>query len=334
MILSTSRRRPQKPRARRLSETRRAASRVGAILSILAAILSQPACSETTICTQITTIPWTITAPGVYCLISDLSAVVTYGSAIQINASDVTLDLNRHALTNFQTAVGTFAIGISAYQQRNVVIKNGSVQGFWIGVALLDASPYTTMQDSVIEDMDAERNLSSALYVQGQGNLVWHNRATQTVGASGAAAIVASGPNNIIRNNEVVATAGTANGNAFAIWAYLCNGLIVEDNRIIGVAAASASAVTIGVYVLYSSQAVIRGNTVESAGTSGATAPRSHGIALSDSSDGSAVIANRITGFDCGICAFATTGGPVQTTDNVVIGALLPVWGTAAATTY
>jgi len=68
-----------------------------------------------------------ITAPGSYVLTNNI--VVTSGTGIYINASDVTLDLNVFTLS--QTGGATFVDGIDIDpMQTNVEIRNGSIKGF------------------------------------------------------------------------------------------------------------------------------------------------------------------------------------------------------------
>jgi nitrous oxidase accessory protein NosD len=300
-----------------------------AALLILASALSRPAVAETRMCTAISTIPYTISAPGIYCLFGDLNVALASGTAIAINASNVTLDMNRHVLSNLGAGPSNSAYGIEVNQQKNVVIENGSVQGFFIGVGLFDSAPYTTSQGNVIEDIAAARNTVFALYVEGQSNRVDHNLVTETGGPSSAIGIIAIGPDNVIRNNEVTGT-GTATADGYAIYGYAATGLIVEDNRVSGVMS-DVSAASYGIYLNSSSHAVIRNNSVDKADTSGAGYSRSFGIAL-DSSTDNAVVGNQVTAFYYGI--YASSGSSAQTSGNVVIGGSVPVAGTTPATTY
>lgn len=297
------------------------------VVSFLGA-LSFPAAAETTICTPITSIPWTISAPGVYCLNSDFNVTLPSGAAISIDSSNVTLDLNRHSLNYLPTAASAYVSGITLTQQKNVVIKNGSIQGFYIAIALFDSLPYTTTQGNVIEDIAAEGSTLFGLYVEGQGNLVSGNRVARTGGSSSAVGILVVGPDNVVRNNEVIAT-GSPTQSAFAIYGYGCTGLIVDENRVSGVM--SQGSASFGIYFFASSHGIVHNNSVDKADASGATSPRSYGIAF-DSSTDNAVVGNRITAFYWGI--YASSGSSAQTSGNIVIGGSVPVAGTTTATTY
>jgi len=78
-----------------------------------------------------TTFPITINESGSYVLTSNLT--VTTGNAININADNVTLDLNGHGIYGPGTGTG---YGISAVNCYNITIKNGIVRGFYFGIYL------------------------------------------------------------------------------------------------------------------------------------------------------------------------------------------------------
>ena len=61
-------------------------------LSLLLA--AAPVLAETVNCTAITSVPFTISSPGIYCLTQNLNQTDAETSAIQIDASNVVLDLN------------------------------------------------------------------------------------------------------------------------------------------------------------------------------------------------------------------------------------------------
>jgi hypothetical protein len=81
--------------------------------------------------TRITGVPFTINSPGFYYLSGNL-AYNGSGNAITVNADDVTIDLMGFRLAN-GGAVGS-TVGIDMIGRANVEIRNGTVQGFAIGV--------------------------------------------------------------------------------------------------------------------------------------------------------------------------------------------------------
>src|SRR5437868_514574 len=97
-------------------------------LSLLA--VGAAARAETTDCTEMAVMPYTITQSGVYCL---KASQQINGVGVFVVADDVTIDLNGHALVN----AGTNGIGIINQQtQKNIVVRNGTVRGGSQGVEL------------------------------------------------------------------------------------------------------------------------------------------------------------------------------------------------------
>jgi hypothetical protein len=84
--------------------------------------------------TQISQLPFTITAPGSYYIAKDLRVTGTTGG-LTIGASEVTIDLNGFALVGAGAAQGNVpGIGVSAGQNR-ITIRNGHVNG-WGGAGI------------------------------------------------------------------------------------------------------------------------------------------------------------------------------------------------------
>jgi parallel beta-helix repeat protein len=69
--------------------------------------------------------PVNITAPGHYYLTADISAAVNSNPLILISASDVTLDLNGHTLSN-NGSTNSYGVQIAANQNR-VTLRNGRI---------------------------------------------------------------------------------------------------------------------------------------------------------------------------------------------------------------
>jgi hypothetical protein len=80
--------------------------------------------------TKITSLPYTINAPGAYYLGGNLSCSASVGNGITINSDDVTLDLMGFTLT--YTGSGTDNPGISMNTRTNVEVRNGTLRG-WPG---------------------------------------------------------------------------------------------------------------------------------------------------------------------------------------------------------
>lgn len=81
--------------------------------------------------TKISSVPYTISSPGLYYLGGNLSYNGS-GNAITVNADNVTLDLMGFSLT-FNGSGGT-PNGIFLHGRNNVEIRNGTVSGFFTGI--------------------------------------------------------------------------------------------------------------------------------------------------------------------------------------------------------
>ena len=111
---------------------------------MMVAIHLRSAGAETTNCTAITSLPYTITTQGIYCLTSDLSTGMTTGNAIEIDTNNVVIDLNGHKLGGLAAGPSTRAIGIIAFNRKNITIRNSTVRGCSSGIVLTD-TPLTPL---------------------------------------------------------------------------------------------------------------------------------------------------------------------------------------------
>jgi hypothetical protein len=131
--------------------------------------------------------PITITQSGSYKLTSNLTSTSTTIDVIQINADNVTLDLNGFSIIGPRTCTGDnttlvctnsgmTASAVVAAGRKNIVVKNGITQGFDTGVLLRDLAQRgnkvvninssqnefgITVINGIISDSIANRNLDS-----------------------------------------------------------------------------------------------------------------------------------------------------------------------------
>ena len=90
--------------------------------------------------TPITSVPFTITAPGNYYLPDDLTST-SPGVAILINANEVVLDLNgRSLIAKGAPANANVGIGIAVLNHEDVIIQNGDIDKFGAYGILIDAT--------------------------------------------------------------------------------------------------------------------------------------------------------------------------------------------------
>ena len=194
--------------------------------------------AETMDCTAITSLPYTISSSGIYCLTGDLSTNASSGNAIEITVNNVTLDLNGWRLGGLSAGVGTSAAGIYANQHKNITIKNGTIRGFYVAIILDDSSPYTTSQGHVIEDIRAEQNRVGGLLIEGRGSIVRNNQIVDTGGSTLTGfidGIQVSGSGVRVLNNDIIGVEGAdigSPGDAYGINAFDAGGSVIADNRV------------------------------------------------------------------------------------------------------
>jgi hypothetical protein len=137
-----------------------------AVAALLAATAGRASADETTLCNfDITSLPYTITAQGHYCLKTNLSTSITSGMAIYIASDFVTLDLNGFKLGGGGAGLGTTTYGIFT-ASKNIVIRNGNVRGFSTGIHLHQASSNVT-----VEDVTLDGNTYTGIRVRGTGGV-------------------------------------------------------------------------------------------------------------------------------------------------------------------
>jgi hypothetical protein len=249
------------------------------IAAITAAFLHTSAEAETINCTEITSVPTIITVQGIYCLKSDKSSSLTSGNIIDIQANNVTIDLNGFKLGGLGGGTGTTAVGISADGRQNITIRNGSIRGFSSGIALAGNS-----SGGLIENVLFDTIKQTGIRVEGTGHLIRNNRVVNTgpvdqinrsfglfVGASNTVVadniISGTSENGIIvsmatlvelRNNSILDTksVGSLAGTPVAIGEG--TGITVIDNRILNVAGTGSE----GISVASSNGVNCIGNTV------------------------------------------------------------------------
>lgn len=218
-------------------------------------------------CTPINSLPYTVTTEGIYCLTSDLTTAMTTGNAIEIQANNVVIDLNGHSLSGQAAGLGTHAVGIYAFQWKNIVIRNGTVSGFYRGIFLNDDYPNTTSQSHLIEGVRAVMNPYTGIHVEGLGCIIRNNQVVSTGGCTyddWVYGIRVFGPGARILNNDVIETKEQSAGTAFGISVDSASGSVVENNRVgndsLGTGTSIAIDVASSANVLVSNNRVIKMN--------------------------------------------------------------------------
>ena len=230
-------------------------------LMVLAMAVEHPG-AETTDCTVIPSLPYTISTQGIYCLNSNLATSITSGNAITINTNNVVIDLNGFKIGGLAAGPGTAAYGIYAFGRKNITIRNGTVRGFRHGIALLDEYPFTTSQGHIIEDMRADLNVLHGMVIIGRGNIVRDNQVIMTVASAAieARGILLIGPGNRVLNNDVYETRNRGSANAMGIYLQDADDCVIDGNRVGNSAIGSEWAT--GIYILNSADVLVSNNRI------------------------------------------------------------------------
>ena len=193
-------------------------------LTVVLLAISPAAHAEVTGCTVISGVPFTVNAPGIYCLNGSLVASAPVGASIEVSANDVVIDLNGHTL---EASGPNNAVGVRAIAGKNVTVRNGTIRGFAGGLSLGGFGAASS--GYVAEKLRVEG--SSAHGIRVQGGSVRHNLVIRTGGSTGGSSgIIAIGSGVHVSDNEVVETVEAAGGQAIAINVGLAPGAVIERN--------------------------------------------------------------------------------------------------------
>ena len=263
-----------------------------------------PALAETIYCTNITSVPITITVPGIYCLKQDVSTGITSGAAITINNNNVTIDFNGFRLGGLGAGQSTQASGVYENARSNITLRNGNIRGFKTGI-YLNGSNGGPASGHLIENNLVDSSTSTGIFASGSGVVLRGNRVVNTGPGTGGAAYGIYGiflVNSMISANVISNTQSSNNaraidiytssdldisgnsvskttamgGDAYPIHLNRAQRVNVVDNSLIGTIAGGLAT---GVRSLDSSLLVIRNNNIN-----GLDGDVNHGLALVNSS--------------------------------------------------
>jgi hypothetical protein len=206
------------------------ASLVAPALLALAALVPAPAAAETLTCTNITVLPYTISAPGHYCLNQNFTAAYA-APAILVNANNVVLDCNDHFINNSSGGV----TGVYASNRQQVTVRNCGLTNFGRGIAFFETTAGASRNHHVLNNRVLRPRLAG-IQVAGTANLIENNRISDIVGGSAGTTfgvLVTSfdgnGVGNVVRNNTITASAPALYVNIIGV--YL---LAVDNSAVIG----------------------------------------------------------------------------------------------------
>jgi parallel beta-helix repeat protein len=216
---------------------------------------------DTTLGYVINKLPYTITIPGVYHFVRDLTFVPAAGNAISVDVAEVTIDFNGFQLICSAGAANT-ACAVRGGQD-HVRVQNGTIRGFANGIVLASAG-------GSVSNVYFTNIYRGALGLVGRNIEVINNRICNTGGSTVATGpvigISTTGTYGEIANNEIEDTFGpdaTGHG-AIGIQVAGSSDLVISNNRVLDVepSVPVSSASSVGIIATSSSNLVILGNVV------------------------------------------------------------------------
>ena len=166
----------------------------------------------------ITSLPATVSTQGVWCLQDNLSTGITTGAAITVAANNVTIDCNEFKIGGAAGGPATNAIGISANNRANLIVRRCFVRGFLDGIRLSGTS-----SGGLLEHNRLDANTSSGISLAGSNHQVLFNRIVDSGGRPGSVAtngILSTASESQITDNAIVGmTVDDINGHVTGITA-------------------------------------------------------------------------------------------------------------------
>jgi hypothetical protein len=175
--------------------------------------------------------------------------------AIEIEADNVTVDLNGFSLINKLAGPANRMNGILAFHRKSVTIRNGHIEGFAIAVLLGGMFA----ERSRVEDIRANNSNYRGVLVVGADSVIRGNHVTHAgpgeldIEASGITLLY--GENSVIEDNVVSSVADT--GSAFGIGVGFSPSVSIRGNTVFNIRNAAKK---IGIAVISVAHADISGN--------------------------------------------------------------------------
>ncbi len=151
-------------------------------------------------------VPFRITEAGKYQLKQNLNYSQSSGVAINIQANDVTLNLNGFTLQGTGGEASS-AIGILAVDRKRITIIHGQISGFYFGIDIRATKrDMTKSGEHTISEILADHNWYFGIRLVGSDSTIKNNTITHTGGCSKERHTIPHsvrmvGPRNTLRNN-------------------------------------------------------------------------------------------------------------------------------------
>jgi hypothetical protein len=201
-------------------------------LVLLAAAHPRCASADTTLGFAINSLPYRITHSGVYHFTRDLVYTATNGTAIDIAAPDVFIDMNGFELIT-EKGSATTANGFVCENYDRITIENGTILGFLNAVSL-------AAQDASVTNLLVTSTFRTGINVVGDNANITCNRVNLTGGSTASGILAATGISltgtyGNISNNQVekTYTADATNHYSAGIDIRGCANVVVSNNHIL-----------------------------------------------------------------------------------------------------
>lgn len=203
-------------------------------------------------------VPTVITRPGVWCLRADLKVLGYTNSAINIQASDTTLDCKDFTLDGTAIAADQAQWGITSDRQHGVTVRNCNVRAFLYGIAFYN----TESTGNSIVNNRLDGNYVGGITMVGNGGVVRDNIVLNTGSetSAGAEGIFAVGAVDVI-GNLIFRVTSDASSNSAGITTTDFTGSII-GNRVRGLSMGAVSHPSVGIWMAYAANAVVRDNDI------------------------------------------------------------------------
>jgi hypothetical protein len=168
--------------------------------------------------TVINSVPYTISAPGIYTVGSNLRYSSSTGGAIVILSHNVILDLGGHYI--FNAIASNSSTGVFVQNSQNVTIQNGTIASFNYGVYFNYLGGTKLNSGDIVRNLRLTDNLDGIFLVGATLSNVTNNQIINSSGVGGTGIYIAGGSN--------VATGNIVNGFSAGI-ASFGNSYLVEN---------------------------------------------------------------------------------------------------------
>jgi hypothetical protein len=151
--------------------------------------------------TIISSVPYTISAPGTYVLGSNLTYSSAAGAAITILSSNVTLDLGGHYL--YFPGTPTSNVGVYVHNAGNVIIQNGIIAVFRYGVYVEHTGGTALNSGNIVQNLRLTNVNIGVVLSTVAGSIVRNNQITPLTSNHGTGIDSEGAGGNLISGNVI-----------------------------------------------------------------------------------------------------------------------------------